>query len=123
MTKQAERHRKLKDESRGVDKCGPKWPGRGPKRASDRPETLGHGSAATRFACGAGDGNRTRTVSMGRVLILPCFRVLRRYWRPQLVPGDPYRPGLVAPAWTASLASRSENRARDEVSWPRITAT
>src|SRR5450756_2948809 len=65
MTKQAERHRKLKDESRGVDKCGPKWPGRGPKRASDRPETLGHGSAATRFACGAGDGNRSRTVSLG----------------------------------------------------------
>src|ERR1035437_3042816 len=65
MTKQAERHRKLKDESRGVDKCGPKWPGRGPKRASDRPETLGHDSAATRFVCGAGDGNRSRTVSLG----------------------------------------------------------
>jgi hypothetical protein len=63
------------------------------------------------FACGAGDGNRTRTVSLGRVLILPCFRVLQRYWRPQLASGDPYRPGLVARVWPGSLGSRVENRA------------
>jgi hypothetical protein len=56
-------------------------------------------TAATPFVRGAGDGNRTRTVSLGRVLILPCFRVLQRYWRPQLASGDPYRPGLVARAW------------------------
>jgi hypothetical protein len=31
MTEQAERPLNLKDECRGVDKCGPKWPGRGPK--------------------------------------------------------------------------------------------
>ena len=55
--------------------------------------------ATTLFEHGAGDGNRTRTVSLGRVLILPCFRVPQRYWRPQLAPGDPYRPGLVARAW------------------------
>src|SRR5450631_4219494 len=54
---------------------------------------------ATLLACRAGDGNRTRTVSLGRVLILPCFRILQRYWRPQLASGDPYRPGLVARAW------------------------
>src|SRR5664280_2663236 len=66
---------------------------------------------ATLFACGAGDGNRTRTVSLGRVLILPCFRVLQRYWRPQLASCDPYRPGLVARVWPGSLGSRVENRA------------
>jgi hypothetical protein len=78
---------------------------------------------ATLFAVGAGDGNRTRTVSLGRVLILPCFRVQQRYWRPQLASGDPYRPGLVARAWPGSLASRAENRALAEVAWPRIAAT
>ena len=31
MTEQAERPLNLKDECRGVDKCGPVWPGRGPK--------------------------------------------------------------------------------------------
>jgi hypothetical protein len=62
--------------------------------------------AATLFACGAGDGNRTRTVSLGRVLIPPCFRVPQRYWRPQLAPGDPYRPGLMAHAWPGSRGSR-----------------
>ena len=51
---------------------------------------------STRFACvamlfayGAGDGNRTRTVSLGRVLVPPRSRVLQRFWRPQLAPGDP----------------------------------
>ena len=72
---------------------------------------LEYGSAATLFAFGAGDGNRTRTVSLGRVHILPCFRVLQRYWRPQLASGDPYRPGLVARVWPGSLGSRVENRA------------
>ena len=57
---------------------------------------VGFACPATVFEHGAGDGNRTRTVSLGRVLISPCFRVLQRYWRPQLAPGDPYRPGLVA---------------------------
>src|SRR5450631_4901811 len=66
---------------------------------------------ATLFVFGAGDGNRTRTVSLGRVLILPCFPVLQRYWRPQLASGDPYRPGLVAGVWPGSLGSRVENRA------------
>jgi hypothetical protein len=79
-------------------------------------------TAATAFR-GAGDGNRTRTVSLGRVLIPPCFRVLQRYWRPQLASGDPCRPGLVARVWPGSLASRGENRAPAEVVWPRITAT
>src|SRR5450631_1749216 len=65
---------------------------------------------ATLFVFGAGDGNRTRTVSLGRVLILPCFPVLQRYWRPQLASGDPYRPGLVAGVWPGSLGSRVENR-------------
>jgi len=37
------------------------------------------------------------------------FRVLQRYWRPQLAPGGPYRPGLVARAWPGSLLSRGEN--------------
>jgi hypothetical protein len=60
---------------------------------------------------------------LGRVLIPPCFRVLQRYWRPQLAPGDPYRPGLVARAWPGSLASRAENCALAEAAWPRITAT
>jgi hypothetical protein len=31
MTEQAECSLKLKGERRGVDKCGPEWPGRGPK--------------------------------------------------------------------------------------------
>jgi hypothetical protein len=31
MTEQAVRPLNLKGEFRGVDKCGPKWPGRGPK--------------------------------------------------------------------------------------------
>jgi Glycosyl hydrolases family 32 N-terminal domain len=31
MTEQAERPLKLKDESRGVDRCGPKWPGHRPE--------------------------------------------------------------------------------------------
>src|ERR1019366_6403516 len=66
---------------------------------------------ATLVACGAGDGNRTRTVSLGRVRIPPCFRVLQRYWRPQLASGDPYRPGLVARVWPGSFGSRVENRA------------
>ena len=36
MTEQAERPPKLEDECRGVDKCGPKWPGRGPKHGFRR---------------------------------------------------------------------------------------
>ena len=35
MTEQTERRLKLKGESRGVDNCGPKWPGRGAKCGSD----------------------------------------------------------------------------------------
>jgi len=31
MTEQAERPLNLKIQSRGVDDCGPEWPGRGPK--------------------------------------------------------------------------------------------
>jgi hypothetical protein len=31
FAEQAERPLKLKGEPRGVDKCGPKWPGGGPK--------------------------------------------------------------------------------------------
>src|SRR5664280_3303842 len=72
---------------------------------------VGFACAATLFTRGAGDGNRTSTVSLGRVPILPCFRVLQRYWRPQLAFGDPYRPGLVARVWPGSLGSRVENRA------------
>jgi hypothetical protein len=64
-------------------------------------------SAAAVFEHGAGDGNRTRTVSLGRVLIPPCFRVLQRYWRPQLASGDPCRPGRVARVWPGSLGSRA----------------
>jgi hypothetical protein len=40
MTEQAERPLKLKGESRTVDKCGPEWPGRGPKCGSDIEEIL-----------------------------------------------------------------------------------
>jgi len=47
-------------------------------------DTVGFACGATLFTCGAGDGNRTRTVSLGRVLIPPWFPVLQRYWRPQL---------------------------------------
>ncbi len=36
MTEQAERPVNLKGESRGVDKCGPKWPARGPETRIDR---------------------------------------------------------------------------------------
>jgi len=36
MTKHAERLLKLKGECRGVDKCGLKWPGRGPKTRISR---------------------------------------------------------------------------------------
>src|SRR5450759_4318179 len=67
---------------------------------------------ATLFACGAGDGNRTRTVSLGRVPIPPCSPALQRYWRPQLTAGGPYRPGLVARVWPGSLGSRAETYAR-----------
>src|SRR5450756_1732232 len=35
MTEQAERPVNLKGESRGVDKCGPKWPARGPETRID----------------------------------------------------------------------------------------
>ena len=35
MTEQAERPQKLNGECRGVDMCGPKWPWRGPRRASE----------------------------------------------------------------------------------------
>src|SRR5664280_2254881 len=35
FAEQAERPQKLKGECRGVDKCGPKWPRRGPRCASD----------------------------------------------------------------------------------------
>ena len=61
-------------------------------------------TVATLFACGAGDGNRTRTVSLGRVRIPPCSPVLQRYWRPQLAASDPYRPGLVAHVWPGCLS-------------------
>src|SRR5450759_5067279 len=93
------------------------------KTDRQRTEILQFGSTTTLFACRAGDGNRTRTVSLGRVLIPPCFPVLQRFWRPHLASVDPYRPGLVARAWPGSLASRGENRALAEVAWPRITAT
>jgi hypothetical protein len=73
--------------------------------------------SATLFACGAGDGNRTRTVSLGRVLIPPCFPVLQRFWRPHLASVDPYRPGLVARAWPGALPSPGKNRALAEVAW------
>jgi hypothetical protein len=36
MTEQAERPLKLKGECRGVDECGPEWPGPGPKHGFDR---------------------------------------------------------------------------------------
>jgi len=51
-----------------VEVCGPKWPGCGLKTTRfARTGSLAFGSAATVFACGAGDGNRTRTVSLGTV--------------------------------------------------------
>src|SRR5450631_4926334 len=90
--------------------------------ADGRRSQMEHGAQfvcmITLFACGAGDGNRTRTVSLGRVLIPPCFRVLQRYWRPQLAPGDPYRPGLVARVWPGFSRLRGENRALAEVAGP-----
>ena len=73
-------------------------------------------SAATVFELGAGDGNRTRTVSLGRVSMPPCSPALQRYWRPQLTAGGPYRPGLVARVWPGSLGSRAETYAR----WPEL---
>src|SRR5665647_1808218 len=94
--------------ARGNGTCAVFWCGRALTHLGDG---VRFACAATVFVYGAGDGNRTRTVSLGRVLIPPCFRVLQRYWRPQLAPGDPYRPGLVARAWPGSLASRGENRA------------
>jgi hypothetical protein len=83
-----------------------------PKVARTRTETrirqragiFEYGSAATLFACGAGDGNRTRTVSLGRVLAPPCSRVLQRFRRPHLAPGGPQRPGRVARVWPGSLS-------------------
>jgi hypothetical protein len=36
MTEQAERLLKLQGECRGVDKCGPKWPGGGPRHGFGR---------------------------------------------------------------------------------------
>jgi len=73
----------------------------------------------TLFAFGAGDGNRTRTVSLGRVLMPPCFPVLQRFWRPHIAPVAPYRPGLVARVWPGSFGSRAaETYAR----WPELFA-
>jgi len=57
MTEQAERPLKLKDESWGVDKCGPQWPGRGPKHGFRR------------------EGEFSNTV------------LLQRYWRMERVTG------------------------------------
>ena len=90
---------------------------------SQRTGIIEHGSAATVFACGAGDGNLTRTVSLGRVLIPPRFRLLQWFWRPHLASVDPYRPGRVARVWPGSLASCAENRAPAQAAWPKITAT
>src|ERR1035437_6008517 len=96
-------------------------------RRHGRPERPGTRPASTAPARPAPGNAMTSTTPVKwrapRVLIPPCFRVLQRYWRPQLAPGDPYRPGLVARAWPGSLASRGENRALAEVAWPRITAT
>jgi hypothetical protein len=51
MTEQAERPLKLKGESQGVDKCGPKWPGRRPKRASDTDQTSSDTVLLQRCSC------------------------------------------------------------------------
>ena len=56
------------------------------------------------LACRAGDGNRTRAFSLGRVLIPPRSRVLQRFWRPHLAPVDLSRPGRVARVWPGSLS-------------------
>jgi hypothetical protein len=44
-------------------------------------------------------GIRTRTVSLGGVLISPCFCALQGCGRPQLASSDPCRPSLVACVW------------------------
>ena len=124
MTEQAERLVKLKDESGTVDMCGPQWPEHGPKtRISRELESsnsivLQRSSRVERVtgiepALSAWEEFLSHRVSVS----------LQRYWRPQLAPGDPYRPGLVARVWPGSLASRAKNRALAEVAWPRITAT
>jgi hypothetical protein len=50
MTEQAERLLKLKGESRGVDKCGPKWPGRGPKHGFGRERESSNSILLQRFS-------------------------------------------------------------------------
>ena len=46
--------------------CGPKYPGRGPKHGFDSERVFSNMVVLQRFSfCGAGDGNRTRTVSLG----------------------------------------------------------
>ena len=82
--------------------------------------------SATLFACGAGDGNRTRTVSLGRVLIPPCFRVLQRYWRPQLASGD--LAGLVlwpvcGPVLSLRAWLRPTRAGRSRSGWERRRAS
>ena len=72
---QAERHLNLKWESQGVAQSGPKCPEHGPGNTDrQRAKSLQYGSIATLFACGAGDGNRTRTVSLGTNLIRAIHR-------------------------------------------------
>ena len=50
MTEQAERPLKLKGECRGVDKCGPEWPGRGPKHGFGREENLSNTVLLQRYS-------------------------------------------------------------------------
>ena len=47
---QAERPLKLKGECRGVDKCGPEWPGRGPKHGFGREENLSNTVLLQRYS-------------------------------------------------------------------------
>ncbi len=90
----------------------------GPGRQETEDGVYESPTVATLFVFGAGDGNRTRTVSLGRVLVPGCFPVLQRFWRPQLAVDDP--SGLVSwPVWPCCLGSRAEAYSRRRSRWVR----
>jgi hypothetical protein len=63
---------------------------------------LGFACFATHFAAERVTGIEPALSAWGEVLSPPCSPLLQRFWRTQLAPSDPYRPGLVARAWPGS---------------------
>jgi hypothetical protein len=90
-----------------VPKTGPElwslWPTvvrNGPQdRGSQETSSVQLLYGATYFACGAGDGNRTRTVSLGTVRTHGCVLGALRDSRSRAAWSVPWTPPLMAREW------------------------